>query len=196
MTGIVLAGGRSTRMGTDKAWLDWNGRPLVARVAAALRAAGCTEVLAVGGHLARLAQLGLSAIPDPEPGEGPLPALAAGLRAARGPLVLAVACDMPHLNPRALALTADLAPGHDAVVPWLDPRGWEPLHAAYRRSCLPAIQERLAAGERKTTCFYPDVDVRKMTRAELVAVDPDLLTVVNVNTPADVQRARPMRTRR
>jgi molybdopterin-guanine dinucleotide biosynthesis protein A len=190
LTGIVLAGGRSRRMGTDKAWLDWYGRPLVAHVAAALRAAGCAEVLAVGGDAARMSAHGLRPVPDAMPGEGPLQGLAAGLAAAAHPLALVVACDMPHLEPAALALLARLAAGHDAAVPWIEPGGWEPLHAAYGRSCLPAIRVRLAAGERRMTCFYGDVRVRAVSAGELAAADPSLASLRSVNTPGELAAAR------
>jgi molybdopterin-guanine dinucleotide biosynthesis protein A len=190
LTGIVLAGGQSRRMGRDKAWLDWEGQPLLARVAHALRRAGCAEVLIVGGDAPRIAALGLHAVPDRWPGEGPLAALATGLQAARHPLALAVACDMPHLDPQALALLARLAQGFDAAVPWVAPGGWEPLHAAYGRSCLPAIEARLQAGERKVTSFYVDVRVRAVAREEVAAADPSLATLQNVNTPEDLAAAR------
>lgn len=190
MTGIVLAGGQSRRMGTDKAWLDWNGRPLLARVADALRAAGCTDVLVVGGDAARVAALGLAHVPDGIAGQGPLQGLAAGLLAAASPLALAVACDMPSLQPQALALLGRLADGFDAAVPWLDPGGWEPLHAAYSVACLPAIQRCLRRGDRKMTAFYEDVRVRRVSAAELSAADPDLRSLRNVNTPEDLAAAR------
>jgi molybdopterin-guanine dinucleotide biosynthesis protein A len=190
VTGIILAGGRSSRMGADKAWLDWKGRPLIACVAEALRAAGCAEVLAVGGDDVRVAACGMVPVADSRPGEGPLPALRDGLAAARSPLALAVACDMPHLRPAALGLLARLAAGCDAAVPWIPPGGWEPLHAAYATSCLPALEARLARGERKMTCFYEDVRVRAVTREDLLAVDPALASLRNVNTPEELAAAR------
>ncbi len=188
MTGIVLAGGQSRRMGRDKAWIEWDGQPLVARAAAALRAAGCTEVLVVGGDAVRIAALGLTPVADAAPGEGPLQALAAGLAAAAAPVALVVACDMPGLRPEALSALGRLADGYDAAVPHVPPGGWEPLHAAYAKTCLPAIEARLAAGERKMTCFYGDVRVRAVTAEELAAVDPGLGSLRNVNTPEELGR--------
>jgi molybdopterin-guanine dinucleotide biosynthesis protein A len=178
-------------MGRDKVWLDWGGRPLVAVVAEALWRAGCAEVLAVGGDGAALARLGLRPVADAAPGEGPLPALAAGLAAARHPWALAVACDMPHLRPEALRLLADLAVGYDAAVPLRAPGAWEPLHAAYLApACLPAIRARLRAGERRLASFLADVRVRAVAPAELRAVDPALWTLANVNTPDELAAAR------
>ncbi len=186
MTGIVLAGGQSRRMGRDKAWIEWEGQPLVARSAGALAAAGCAEVLVVGGDATRIAARGLRAVADAMPGEGPLQALAAALAAATDPIVLVVACDMPGLRPEPLRTLAQLAEGFDAAVPWVPPGGWEPLHAAYAKTCLPAIRARLAVGERKMTCFYPDVRVRAVTPEEV----GDLESLRNVNTPAELEAAR------
>ena len=95
-TGAVLTGGRSTRMGTDKAFVEVDGRPMAGRVAAALRAAGAAEVLAVGGDLDRLPSLGFDrAVPDRHPGEGPLGGLLTALAAAGHDVVVVLACDVP-----------------------------------------------------------------------------------------------------
>ena len=133
-------------------------------------------------------------MPDRFPGAGPLAGLHAGLRAARCDLLLAVAGDMPFVNPALVAHLVELMPGFDAVVPELPhPRTGEPvkepLHAIYRRSCLGAVAARLAAGERPMVGFLPDVRVRVVPPDEIRSIDPDFRSFFNVNTPEDWRAA-------
>ena len=117
-------------------------------------------------------------MPDLYPGAGPLAGLHAGLSAARCDLLLAVAGDMPFVNPALVAYLVALMPGFDVVIPELPhPRTGEPvkepLHALYRRSCLTAVAARLAAGERQMIGFLPDVRVRVVAPDEIRHFDPD-----------------------
>lgn len=200
---LILAGGRSQRMGQDKIWMALDGVPLVERVV--------RRVLPVAGEILFSANVsepfaaltgalngqGVAAqvVADLYPGAGPLAGIHAGLSAARHDLLLAVAADMPFVNLALVAWMAALAPGFDAVVPQAPhpetgALAWEPLHALYRRSCLPAIAARLAAGQRRVQCFLPDVQVRAVAVQEAARFDPTGLSFFNVNTPADWQRAQ------
>lgn len=148
VVGAVLTGGRSTRMGTDKAFVEVGGVPLVRTVADALLLAGAEHVMAVGGDGPRLMALGLGWWPDDHPGEGPLGAILTALRGATGDPVLVVACDMPGLDPAALSVVLGaLGPDDDVALPVHDGR-LEPLHAAYRRRALGPLSRAFAAGER------------------------------------------------
>jgi molybdopterin-guanine dinucleotide biosynthesis protein A len=147
-SGAVLTGGRSSRMGRDKATLEVDGAPLAARGLAALRDAGAAQVLAVGGDLAALAAMGFETVADDYPGAGPLGGLLTALLAASHDPVVVVACDLPDLEPAAVTAVLDaLAPGVDAVVPTAAGHP-QPLLAAYRRGCRPALDAAFAAGER------------------------------------------------
>jgi molybdopterin-guanine dinucleotide biosynthesis protein A len=123
--------------------------------------------------------------------------LHAGLRAAGHDPVLALATDMPLVNPTLVAYLVELARDVDVVMPWVMPsqaeRGEverEPLHAVYRHSCLPAIEARLAAGQRRMISFLPDVRVRDVLPTEILPLDPGLLSFINANTPEDWDRVR------
>ena len=131
----------------------------------------------------------------PYPGYGPLAGMQAGLSAAGNDLALVVAADMPFLSIALIKRMIELAEGYDGVVPHIyDARkrigAPEPLHALYRRTCLPAIERHLAAADRQVLCFFDEVHIRTVAPEEIRAIDPNLLSFFNVNTPADWQEAR------
>ena len=186
--GLVLCGGRSERMGRDKALLPWGGGDLldhaIARLAAAVR-----DVAILCGPSARYAGRGLPLVPDLGVDEGPIAGLAAGLAHAAGRPVLLLAVDLPLVPVALLRALAEALPGHDAVVP-VSPRGREPLCAAYGPACLAPIEARRAVGDRRMTAFWPDVRVREWTGPEVARFgDPEAL-FLNLNTDADLTRAR------
>lgn len=148
-SGAVLAGGQSTRMGTDKAFVEIEGRTLVARTAGVLEVAGAAEVFVVGGDAARLAEAGLRHEPDARPGAGPLAATATALDRAVHDLVLVVACDLPDLGPRTVTEVVGAlvhGSGHPQVaVPIVDGRR-QYLCSAWDRSALDVVQSVVARG--------------------------------------------------
>ena len=159
--GAVLAGGASSRMGADKAFIEIEGEPMVARAAGALRAAGAAPVVVVGGDRSRLSALGLDHVPDRHPGQGPLGGVitALGALGGSGPdTVVTLPCDVKAPDPTAvrsvmerLADAADRSeagpPPADLVVPL---GGGVPqwTHSGWRRSCLPRLAEAFATGVR------------------------------------------------
>ncbi len=189
VTGLILAGGASSRMGRNKALIDLDGEPLVARIAAAL-APVSDERLIVANDPAPYRFLGLPIVPDIEPGYGPLMGLYSGLKAASGELTLLVAVDMPFLSPDFLRYLLSLAPGYDVVIPEAQGR-LHPLCAVYRRAtCLPAVEAAIARGQRRLIAFHPQVRVRRVPEEVLRRVSPDLRALINVNTPEELARAR------
>lgn len=162
--GAVLAGGASSRMGTDKAFIEIEGEPMVARAVGALRAAGAAPVLVVGGDHARLSALGLDHVPDRHPGEGPLGGVITAL-GALGPLdgsgpdaVVILPCDVKAPDPAAVRLVIErLAdptdrseagpPPADMVVP-LGGGAPQWMHAGWHRHCLPRLSQAFATGAR------------------------------------------------
>jgi len=190
VTAIVLAGGRGSRLGgVDKALLEIGGRRTIDRVLGALDGLA-TDVVAVVNE-DRLAEVaGLRRIADPEPHAGVLPALRAALDAAREPLCLLVACDMPFLQAPLLRRLVELADGYDVVIPHVEGQP-QPMHAVYRRDpCRAAVADSLARGQRRMIAFLDAVRVRAVTEDEVRSVDPDLRSFFNVNTPEDLERAR------
>jgi molybdenum cofactor guanylyltransferase len=197
LTGVVLCGGASRRMGVDKAEIELAGRTLLERAVAAL-AGACDEVLLATGGEPRYPSLGLSVVLDRVPGAGPLAGLEAGLEHARGEWVAALACDMPHADARlferlhARARERDL----DACL-YEGPSGVEPLCGVYRRSCLPAVRAALDAGERRVVAFerHPTAEGRapRVGRLSEDELEPELAArrpSANVNTPEDLARER------
>jgi molybdopterin-guanine dinucleotide biosynthesis protein A len=188
VTGLVLAGGASRRMGRDKALLELGDRPLIAVVVERM-AQVCREVLIVSGDVEPYRGLGAPVVADRFPDVGVLGGLHAGLEAASYGLTLAVGCDMPFLNPDLLRAFADWAEGFDVALLRCGEQV-EPLHAAYRRTCLPAIEAAIRAGKRRIISFFPHVRVRYVTLGEVAAVDPHLDSLRNVNTPEEWEAAR------
>ncbi len=186
-TGIVLAGGRSSRMGIDKAGVTWDGVTLLARAVGAL-APACGRVVVVrsaGQELPPLPEH-VAIVDDARPDRGPLEGLAAGLRAA-GPGGVAFVCaaDMPLLDSAfAARVLAALVPGADAAVPRVSGRP-QPLAAAYRADAVDAIEALLAAGGRSMGALLDRLEVRWLDDLPGAAE-----AVRNVNTPAELEEAR------
>lgn len=188
VSAIIQAGGQSRRMGTDKALIDYHGRPILVHVINLLRHLS-DDVIVVANRAdvygpivsAQRARL----VPDYDPPSGPLGGIAAGLSAMTHELAIVVACDMPLLNLDLLHYLIERAAGFDAVVP-LTGDQYEPLHAVYRRTCLAAIQRRLAHDERRVISFFQDVRLSAVSEAEWCVIDPAGRSLSNFNTPADL----------
>ena len=198
----VLAGGQSRRMGRDKAFLPFGGRPLIERTLETLDRR-FDEVLVVANDLPRYAHLGRRVVADLRPGTGALggiyTAVALGTDEAR-PYVFVCACDMPFLDTTLIDLllreAAREADGGlpDVVVPE-DPdapdssAGLHPLCAVYGRGTLPAIERRLAEGRLKVIGFYDDVRVRRVGADALAQAGVPRHALMNTNTPEDLALA-------
>jgi len=184
ISAIVLAGGQSRRMGRDKALIDYQGRPIIAHVVDTLRALS-DDIAVVSNQSDLYGPFGARIVPDYEPPCGPLGGIAVGLQTARHPLAVVVACDMPFLNVTLLRWLIDLAEGYDAVVPQTGDE-FEPLHAVYRRECYSPIVQRLERGERRVISFFADVRLRPVPETEWRVLDPAGRSLVNLNTPDDL----------
>ena len=200
--GVVLAGGRSSRMGTPKAALEWHGSTLLRRTAGIVARAtgGPVVVVRAGGQVLPELPAGTLVVDDPRDGKGPVQGIAAGLAALAGRAETAFVCstDMPFLHPafirRVLRVLADDAAA-DVALPVA--RGYrQPLAAAYRVR-LAETAERLVKEERLRPAFlFDECAVTSLDESALRldpvlgALDPDLDSVLNVNTPEDYQDAR------
>ena len=177
MSGLVLAGGASRRMGRDKAQILFGSEPLVLRAVRRL-AQVCVDVVVASGDGHRLDHLGVTQVADVMRGAGPLAGIAAGLESARHDLVAVVAVDMPSTSPAVLALLADLWRGEAAVVPIVEGR-WEPLHAVWARSAAPGIAACLRAGERRVMRVLTTLGARSVSEAEWEAAEAGEATEPN-----------------
>ncbi|KYH31243.1 molybdenum cofactor guanylyltransferase [Neomoorella mulderi] len=188
--GIVLAGGKSTRMGTNKALLPLGQESMLATVVTALRPL-FPEIIVVTNTPELYRDLKARLVPDVIPGRGPLSGFHAGLLASPYWHNFIVACDMPFLAPDFIKYLLEQAPGYDVVVPR---RGeyLQPLHAVYSRGCLRAIEDCLAGGNYQAFAFYPRVKVRYVDIDRLAGFSDPEKIFFNINTPADLARARRM----
>jgi molybdopterin-guanine dinucleotide biosynthesis protein A len=184
VSGIILAGGQSRRMGRDKALIDFQGKPIIAHVIATLRTLS-QDVVVVSNRSTRYDPLGARVAADYDPPCGPLGGIAAGLQAMDSELAIVVACDMPFLNVSLLRWLIGQAEGYDAVVPQTGDE-YEPLHAIYRRTCYNPIVRRIEQGDRRVISFFADVRLRTIKEAAWRAIDPAGRSLVNLNTPGDL----------
>jgi molybdopterin-guanine dinucleotide biosynthesis protein A len=187
LTGVVLAGGSSRRMGADKAFLEIGGAPMIRRVLDAL-ATCCARVVVVAKDAQAYAALGVPVVIDAVPDQAPLVGLCAGLRAATTPWVFAASCDLPFLSPAAVRLLAAAAEGHDAAVPYVDGR-WHPLHAVYAAAAADVLEAQWRGGTRALHRALAALRVRPVGADDLVAADAGRRTLRNVNTPAEYRAA-------
>jgi molybdopterin-guanine dinucleotide biosynthesis protein A len=199
--GVVLAGGRSSRMGSAKAALEWHGSTLLYRTAAVLARSVDGPVVVVRAPGQRLPPLppGVTTTEDPVSGLGPMQGIAAGLAAVADHAELAFVCstDLPFLHPAYVTRVLDLLrdPGVDLVMPVTG--GYrQPLAAGYRTGLAPLISGLLAEGDlrpgmlpRHFAAALPDA-AALLADPDLDRLDPDLASVRNVNTPEEYAAAR------
>jgi molybdopterin-guanine dinucleotide biosynthesis protein A len=188
---IVVAGGKSSRLGQDKRLLRlFSSRTLLEETI--LRVSTLTDdvVVVVSSQSVDLEGLPSKIVRDPVPGAGPLNALYAGLMAAEHEYAIVVACDMPFLSTALLQGLLELPRGYDALVPRRSDGTLETLHAVYRKTCLEAIRRRLDAGRLKLAALLDDVTVRFVDEPWLRQYDPQLRSLLNVNTPEDLENVK------
>ncbi|PNU20986.1 bifunctional molybdenum cofactor guanylyltransferase MobA/molybdopterin-guanine dinucleotide biosynthesis adaptor protein MobB [Geothermobacter hydrogeniphilus] len=182
LTGVLLAGGRSLRMGRDKARLQIDGQPLYRRALDLLRHF-CVRVL-IAGDRPDLEGPDLPSVPDLYPGSA-LGGLYTGLRAAETDWILVAPCDMPRPDPAIVERMLALRQGRDAVVP-RTPEGYEPVFALYHRNCLGQMEEMLRQDQYRIYDFYQRINIRYLDPPEL---PPGWQrSLVNLNTPEQLAR--------
>jgi len=188
LTGAILAGGFSRRLGQDKAALPLGGKPLALRVHEALAPLVSTSWLITNQPLAHLA-LGLPLVTDLRPFQGPAGGLLTALFYARTPWVLAAAVDNPFLVPALLAeLVARAGRTTRPAVICRSPRGLEPFPGVYSVRLLPALQDFLQT-DRRLTRFLEGCRPLILPETEVQALDPQAHSFFNLNTPQDLHRA-------
>lgn len=199
LSAAVLAGGKSARMGRDKAFLplEPDGPMLLEIVLNRLRGVA-EDVLIVANDVGRFEGFGARVVPDVMPGFGTLSGIHAALHGAAHEHCLIVACDMPLLNPEVLAYLAAQPRTYDALVPQtpgVSRQGnsgqvYQTLHAIYARRCKDVVCAQLTRGDQRVVDLFPRIDVRVPDRQALLALDPQELTFMNTNTPDALDVAR------
>ena len=191
VTGVVLAGGRSLRLGREKALEKIEGQSLIKRTIERLPSA-CREVIIVTSA----GQYGSISVALPEyrivadtyPGRGPLGGMYTGLLSSDTRHSLVVACDMPLLNRDLLQYLVSLAPGYDAVVPMLNGLT-EPLHAVYSKDCKGVIERLLNGGRLGVSGLFNMVKTRYVRDEEVNGFDSGHQSLFNINTVEDLAKA-------
>jgi len=191
VSGVILAGGESRRLGRDKALERIGDQTLIERVVGCV-APVSAEVIVVVASPPKAAALPLPAevrvVSDRYPRCGSLGGIFTGLSASREPWILLVACDMPFLDPRLMRRLMAMRRGVDAVVPCLNGRP-EPLHALYAKACLEPMERMLQGGLLKIAPLFEMVRVRYVDERTIDRIDPNHRSFFNVNSPADVEEA-------
>lgn len=188
LTVAISAGGQSSRMGTDKAFVELSGKPMIQHVIERVADLGQNETFIITNRPDDYQHLGLPMFPDVVPDKGSLGGIYTALHHSTYHHTLVVACDMPFLNPDLLHYMLAHTANMDVVVPRVDgyPQG---LHAIYNQNCLAPIRQRLDADRLKVIGFYDQVKVRYVDENEWQVFDPKGLSFHNVNTPEELAAA-------
>lgn len=190
VTGVLLAGGKSQRMGQDKRFLAIGEETLLTRSLTVLRSV-FPRVLVVIAQDSPALECDAPVLRDLIPHCGSLGGLYTGLKQAETEWVFAVACDMPFLGAATIRHFIERKRDADVVMAKLQ-HGLQPMHALYHRSCLPIMESLIQAQEFKIQrlAHHPALRVRLVLPEELSLVDPEMRSFCNVNTPADLEAAR------
>jgi molybdopterin-guanine dinucleotide biosynthesis protein A len=191
MTGLLLAGGKSRRMGRDKRFLDLGGHTLLDRALVVLESLFPEVLLSVAEPLPEWRSQKTKLVTDIVPDRATLGGLYTGLSTASQPQVFAAACDMPFLAPPVIRLMADLGRGADVVMVRLA-SGLQPMHAIYSKACLPHLERMLEAKNLRLQdlASAQGLSVKLLSEDDVRGADPQLLSFLNVNQPADLEFAR------
>jgi len=188
VTAVILAGGNSTRMKSNKALLPYRGERFIERIYRQL-ADIFPEVILVTNTPEMYRFLPCRKVSDHFPGMGSLAGIHAGLSQSTTPHIFVVACDMPDLNDALIRQLVVKADGNDVVIPESE-GGMEPLHAVYGKGCLPAMEKTLSSGKRRIVECFDQLKVTVVSQEEISRIDPAFLSFRNINTPEEYFRIR------
>ncbi len=187
ITGVILAGGSGKRLGgKEKAFLSFQGATFIGRL---IKTFGNLfgRTLIVTNTPEMYAGLGVRVVRDLIPKQGVVQGLITGLFYAPSEWSFVAACDTPLLKQEVVTLVLESIRTGDQVVLPRSPDGLQPLTAAYHKSCRIPLTEIAARGERSVRLLYDTVETRDIGPEELLAVDPDLVSFININTPRDME---------
>lgn len=186
-TAVILTGGKSSRMGQPKALLLFDGEPLIVHMVRRLgRLFADTVVVAAPEQ--ELPSIPAMIVRDGVAHQGPVGGIYYGLNAASREICFVTSCDAPFLNLRLIAFLMSQLSDYDVVVPYWENR-FQPLHAVYQRGVMPLLKEQLERGELRPIFLYDKVRTRKINEDEIRRFDPEGLSFLNMNSPADYDAA-------
>jgi molybdopterin-guanine dinucleotide biosynthesis protein A len=188
MTGIILAGGKSRRMGEDKAFIDAGGIPLFERVYRIFREI-FPEIIIVANDANLFERYEARLQKDIVLNKGPLGGLYTGLFYSLSYHAFCTACDMPLLNPRLIKYMVEERDEYDVIVPKTRD-GLHPLHAIYSKQCLSPMRQLLDRDDLRIVNFFHRIRVRYIDETEIRKVDPHMRSLININTEEEMDAVR------
>jgi len=189
--GIILAGGKGQRLGQEKACVDIGGRSLLERAIAKLECF-VNEIVIVkslGSHTPFASEGSTKVVNDHVSGKGPLAGIHAGLVHSSFLTNVVLACDMPLVSSELLSYMVKMSAGYDIVVPRIN-RCYEPLAAVYSKECICVIEDMLSQDVLKVEALFPRMRTRFVDKKEIIRFDPENCGFMNINRPADIEKAR------
>ena len=185
VSGVVLSGGESSRMGSNKAFIEINGKRIIDRILELMQTL-FPEVIVVTNTPLDYVDLNARIVTDIVPGKGSLGGIYTGLFYSSYPYSVVVACDMPFLKKEVIESLLTKRDRYDVVIPHLSD-GFHPLHAVYSRRCLTFIEHLIEVDDLKIIHFFNRIKVRAVKEEEILQLDPKLASFVNINTPEDLR---------
>lgn len=191
VSAILVAGGKSRRLGQDKRFIQIGGQTLFDRSLATLESLFSEVIVVVAEKSQSLNVQGALLVSDLIPDRGSLGGLYTGLSYATHPRAFVIACDMPFLNPSIIRYLVEIDSQADVVMPKLA-TGLQPMHAVYSTRCVSVLEEmartmRLRVHE---ITVNPTLAVHLVPQADLIRFDPDLRSFHNINTPEELEDAK------
>jgi molybdopterin-guanine dinucleotide biosynthesis protein A len=184
ITGIILCGGKSSRMGENKAFIQIDGIPIIQRTYLLFKTL-FSEIIIVTNETESFMNFEAKIHRDLIPDRGALGGLYSGIFYASSPHAFCVACDMPFLKGPVIQYILNQIEDQDVIVPKTKD-GLQPLHAIYSKNCLGPIRTTMDQAKYKITDFYPRVNVKMIEENEFRSLDPTMESFINVNTPAEL----------
>ena len=186
-TAVVLRGGKCSRLGRPKALLPFDGEPLIVHIVRHLKRV-FAETVVVAAPEQELPLLPVALVRDQVAYQGPVSGIYRGLKAATKEVCFVTSCDAPFLDLALISHLLSEISDCDVVVPFWQER-FQPLHAVYRRSVAPLLHEQLERGELRPIFLYDKVRTRKVHEDEIRTLDPEGMSFLNMNSPADYDSA-------
>lgn len=185
ITGVILAGGKSTRYGKNKSFVEVHGVPLIRRVINVLKGI-FQEIIIITNSPYEYHHLGLPMYEDIIKGLGPIGGIYTGLKHMKNEKGLFVACDMPFLNPSLIVHMIESIDDFNALVPRM---GWkiEALHSIYTKSCIPHIEDLIDTHQYQVIKLFERVRTKFIEKEEIELFDPDFKSFININCPDDLK---------
>ena len=188
ITGVILAGGKNTRMGKNKAFLEIDGQKIIDRTVELLKGI-FSQVILVTKTPLEYSYLDVEIVIDIVPKRGSLIGIYTGLFYSSHPCSFVTACDMPFLNRQVIEYMITISKTYDVVIPHLID-GYHPLHAIYSKRCIKSIEKLIREGNLKVIDFFDKVKVKEVTSDDLSSLDATANSFLNINTPEDLARIK------